>query len=192
MDGDDDFLINVSSTPLMGQYYTAGNPILIDGGHSQFRAGDALGSHIARFAGFSTDGFTEAGRGDSLVLQGSGSINFTMINDNFIKGIERIDAKNSLSNTITLGYDDVLAMTDHKKTLIINLDGSDTLHLNGAGFNTSTFTLRLDEHVVNDARLGEADSNVAYDVYSNGDVTLLISNTGGSPAVFMDGAAVTV
>jgi hypothetical protein len=70
-------------------------------------------------------------------------------------------------------------MTNPNKTLIINLDGNDALTFMPEGktfANKGTVTL-------NDARDGEGTANVSYDVYSDGNVTLLIHDASNAATV---------
>lgn len=198
MDGDDDFIIDVTNTGLMAEIQVnAPDPdILMDGGNNFFRAGDTLGDEgHTDFFYFSSAGTDHTvGRGDSLVLggAGAGNIDFTSIHDSFFRNIERIDANNGMANIITLEYSDVLALTDHHDTLIINLDGNDTLNLSGPDFDLTNFDLIEDDLTINDARAGDSPENRNYDVYTNGEVTLLISDASGAANINFDSTGVTV
>ncbi|MCF8496176.1 MAG: FecR family protein, partial [Alphaproteobacteria bacterium] len=190
MDGDDDFTLDLSSplvlNPGAGLYLPNEASILIDGGHSNFRAADTLRTLDPYYEG----GGGTNGRGDSLILGGSGAadIDFTRINNDYIKGIERLDAQtNGYANKITLNYTDVLGMTDGRDTLIINLGANDTLSFiddtSIAGDERLNFhktgTVTLD-----DARQGAGTPDMkAYDVYTDGEVTLLVHNEAGGATV---------
>ncbi|MCB1532157.1 MAG: FecR domain-containing protein [Alphaproteobacteria bacterium] len=180
MGGDDDFMLDANA---VSQLQTGGlGSAYIDGGFNDFRAGDVLGAltnpALNKFNPFATDGYTEMGRGDTIALQGGADIDFTAINDSYIRNIERIDVStDTAANTVTLNYSDVIAMTDGKNTLILNLDSNDTLNFNDLG---NTFTKVADDLVVDDARQGDSTSNNVYDVYTDGNVTLLVDVDAGT------------
>ncbi|MCC7305880.1 MAG: FecR domain-containing protein [Alphaproteobacteria bacterium] len=193
MDGDDTFIIdlNSGSAPnLLAELNTAGSNTVIDGGHSNFRAGAALTAD-----GVPTPGLT-GGRGDTLQLEAAGTLDFTQIvPTNRIMGIERLDmiGTTSVANTVVLRYQDVLNMTGHENGLIINMDGNDTLTLVGSEFNLSNMIKVRDNFIIDDAANGQAADNKAYDVYTDGNVTLLIHDqSAGSAAVTFDGTSVAV
>ena len=159
----------------------------IDGGHSNFRAGLVLNTN-----GVNTVAGEAGGRGDSLVLEGAGTLDFSTVNStNKIYSIERIDAAASVdAQTMILNYNDVLRLTDNKDTLIINIADGDHLTLNGM----SGMTKVLDNVAIDDAANGNAASMRNYDVFTDGNVTILISATGAAAAsgVTMDGTTVAI
>lgn len=168
MDGDDDFILN--STALTN---LQANNLWINGGHSDFRAGEVLAGSGYVGANYAGGGFGSGGRGDSLFFNSAGSIDLTGVAAGQIVGIERIDLGNGGADTLNISYQNVLDMTDGKKTLIFtSTDGSDTVNFQnftGANAVTQTGTIALD-----DARQGEATAMHNYDVYTNGNVTLLV------------------
>lgn len=180
MDGDDSFHLVLNSTTVVADLTTAGSNTMLDGGHSNFRAAVGLGlNHLQGEVG---------GRGDSLVLEGTGTLDFGAIPaGNQITSIERIDMVASTSaQTVTLNYNDILRITDDKNALIINVGTGDTLNLNGM-----TGMSKVENDIsINDAANGDAASNRNYDVFTDGNVTLFVSNTGGT--VNLDGNTVTI
>lgn len=109
------------------------------------------------------------GGNDKLHLSGTSNLNFTSINDDFIKNIETISTFNTFTNNITLSRSDVLAMTDGNHTLTINMDNNDTLNFVNDSGGTMTFY-----------NVGNVDH---HDVYTDGVVTLLVSDTGSHSAI---------
>src|SRR5690606_31349790 len=104
-----------------------------------------------------------------------------------ITGIERIDALTSTGEqTIVLNYNDILRITDNKNTLLINLGRDDRLTLT----NMSGMTKVLDDVDLNDGVEGSTDMK-GYDVFTDGNVTLLIHN-GDNAIVTMDGTNVAI
>lgn len=187
MDGDDDFVLFLSSgSTVIADLQTSLNST-IDGGHSNFRAGLVLNT-----SGVNTVAGEAGGRGDSLVLEGAGTLNFSTINStNKIYSIERIDAANSVdAQTMILNYNDVLRLTDDKDTLIINIADGDQLTLSGM----TGMTKVLDNVAIDDAANGNATSMRNYDVFTDGNVTILISATGAAATsgVTMDGTTVAI
>lgn len=167
MDGNDDIVFKLGGgSSVLGDLTTGGSNLVIDGGHSNFRAGVAIGQS-----------FGEAGgRGDSLVLEENGSLDFSTIHaNNQIGSIERLDMLNSGIQTVALNYSDVLRITDDKNALIINVGAGDTLNLSGMTGMTRTHN----DVVIDDG--STTTQNRAYDVYSDGNVTLLIhADAGGA------------
>ncbi len=110
----------------------------------------------------------DGGHGDDVLhLSTGGNIDFTAINDGFIKNIEKIGLINANANTITLSYTDVIAMTDEDNTLVINLDTNDTLNF------TNNNPSGYDFYQV-------GSNNNGHDVYTDGIVTLLIDSDASS------------
>ncbi|MAE51219.1 MAG: hypothetical protein CMH27_05375 [Micavibrio sp.] len=125
------------------------------------------------------------GNGDTLKFgdhvaygNGSGMIDFTAIDNDIIQNIEILDTNNGVANTITLTGTDVFDMTDHKNTLVLRGDASDTLDFDteGSGFTSGG--------TVTDTTSGDV-----YDIFfSDGaDVTLLVDT---DIATTIDGVAV--
>jgi hypothetical protein len=182
MDGDDDFYLNLAGSTVLTDLATSGLNMMIDGGHSNFRAPVGQGLALTGELG---------GRGDSIVLDGAGVLDFRNIDPgNQFRSIERIDAASTVATqSIILRYSDILAMTDDKNALIINIDGADSLELIGMG---GGFTRARNDVTIDDGLQG-ASSNRTYDVFTDGTVTLFISASGGASGnVTIDGAGVTV
>lgn len=155
IDGDDVFILdNVNNTGLttdLGGELRANNGMIIDGG-------------------------AQGTRGDALKLLGTGNLDFSLVNatNNKISGIERLSTANGQTNTVTLNYNDVLQMTDGKKTLVINADGADTVNLVGSQMHLSTGGL----HEVSTTSRDDSDiggtAGDNYHVYTDGNITLVI------------------
>ena len=179
MDGDDDFILDLGAAPsLITDLQTPGNVnIHFDGGWSNFRAGTLLDALDVHSPGAVT-GMT-GGRGDSLVIEGAGNLDFGLIDNNYFKNIERIDIQNSQANVLTLRYSDVIDMTDQKKTLLIGLGSLDTFNFDAEGHN---FTKVADNQALDDGRAGGGADAQTFDVWTDGTVTLLINDYGtGAP-----------
>ncbi len=177
MDGDDDFT-------LMLDYLGDVASLDIHGNQSSYRVFDKLndlGQTQYKPLGESN------GRGDSLILSSISekSLDFTQLGSNDLSGIERIATAGTGDQTITLNYQNIIDMTDWKNTLTINLDNSDTLNL--AGFKFDNFTKILNDESINDGYQATYDIKT-YDVWSDGTVTLLISDA-GSAAVTVNAVA---
>ncbi|MCB1563832.1 MAG: FecR domain-containing protein [Alphaproteobacteria bacterium] len=168
MDGDDNFSLNMTALTNL-----QANNLWINGGHSDFRAGEALATSGYVGTNYTGDGFGSGGRGDSLIFSSAGLIDLTGVAAGQIVGIERIDLGNGGADTLNISYQNVLDMTDGKKTLIFtSTDVSDTVNFQnftGANAVTQTGTVALD-----DARQGDTAAMHNYDVYTNGNVTLLV------------------
>lgn len=192
MDGDDKFILDLTNGPnIVSELQTAGSNTLIDGGHSNFRAGQILHDNY----GLNHTGGGFGGRGDTLMINGptSGVLDFSSFNaGNKITGIERVDLVTSTAvQQIRLNYDDVLELTDGKKTLLFNVGSGDVLNLAGAQFNTSNMTKVLDNVAIEDGVEGGTSEIRSYDVFTDGNVTLLIHADAGA-TVTMDGTNVAI
>ena len=130
--GNDLFKIN-SSTEIT-TLEGAGSGIMMDGGHGQ----------------------------DTFHISSGDSIDFTAINDAFIKNIERLGMIDGggTSQTINLSYTDVVAMTDDDNVLRIDMDSDDTLNFTNNNGNGNEFYL--------------VKSGSDYDTYTDGVVTLMV------------------
>ncbi len=171
MDGHDTFIININDPDASnaddGSAHDAligsTNGILIDGGDDDgFRAYEFLnGLDLTP---------SPQGISDRLSLTGNGSLDFTQINDDFIKGIERITLFVGNQN-ITLSDTDVLQMTDERNTLSIASNNTDTINL--IGFTKIQDDIQFDEN-------GNGTVN-NFDVYQgdNG-VTVLVQDQGST------------
>ncbi|MGB4058012.1 MAG: FecR domain-containing protein [Alphaproteobacteria bacterium] len=187
MDGSDDFKIVLDgSSTVIADLSTAGSNTLIDGGHSNFRAGlvvDATNqvNHLIGEAG---------GRGDSLILEGTGALNFGLINaNNEITSIERLDMETSTAGqSVILSLNDVIKITDDKKALIINVGAGDSINLTGmSGMAKVLDNILIDD---NQTATGTTVDDKSYDVFTDGNVTLLVHSAGGT--VQFDGSNVAI
>ncbi len=165
MDGNDDFMLKLNGgSSVLGDLSTGGSGLIIDGGHSNFRAGMAIGSPFGEVGG----------RGDSLVLEGSGSLDFSTIHiNNKITSIERLDMLDAGAQTVSLNYNDILRITDDKSVLVINVGAGDTLNLS----DMTNMTRTHNNLVIDDG--AATVQNRSYDVYSDGNVTLLVHADAG-------------
>jgi len=169
MDGNDQFSISIADTNTVNKLETLSQDIVIDGGHSNFRAANFL--ETGNYSG-------PAGIGDSLILNGSGSLDFTAVNDSFVKGIEILMSDGGNAN-VTLSYEDVIQMTDGRNTLLIRGDANDTFDfsdLAGRRFTLDENDILIDDNIT---RTTTTADDTAFDVYSNGDVTLIIDSDVG-------------
>jgi hypothetical protein len=87
-----------------------------------------------------------------------------------INNIEMLDVRNTDANTVTLNYGDLMAITDDENHLRIGGDANDTLNFafaaDGADGNSRAFDMY---HEGTETHGGEE-----YNVYSSGEVTLLV------------------
>lgn len=122
MEGDDTFAINLAAGGTAN--LAAGAGVIIDGGTDFLSMASATG-------------------GDELKFLGTGNIDFTAINNAFVKNIEVINTQNSATNTVTMNLADVLGMTDSRRTLVIDMEAGDNFNYNAsteAITNTGTQT----------------------------------------------------
>jgi hypothetical protein len=80
----------------------------------------------------------------------------------------------------------VINLTDSNRTLVINVGNGDTLNLDGF----SALSRELNDVNINDGAENSPE-NRNYDVYTDGNVTLLIHNQ-GTGTVNFDGAPVAI
>ncbi|MCB1784249.1 MAG: FecR domain-containing protein [Alphaproteobacteria bacterium] len=106
------------------------------------------------------DGGSGGNGPDVLEIAVGGNLDFTIINNNYIKNIEQVNTDNGSANTITLKYSDIVSMTDSNNKLTINMDNNDTLNFDTEGKNFYAI----------------GDGNSGYQAYSDGTVTLLVDN----------------
>ncbi len=173
MDGDDTFEIEMSNTGLMANLQTNGLNILMDGGHSSFSHLDVINGNTP----------TDFGKGDTLLIQNAGAtLDFQNVDDNYIRGIEVIELGAGVQN-IVLSYNDIIEMTDHKNTLIFKGDIADSITLAGGEFGVGNFTKSHEDLSVDEGT--GTDGN--YDVWTDGTVTLLIEQNGGTNDVSVTG-----
>jgi hypothetical protein len=179
MDGDDVININLSETGLLAALNTMGaNDIMFDAGTSGFNQGSSAGL-LAAIPGYEHG--DSGGFGDTLALIGSGpGLDFRNIDDHYFRGIERIDATaGGTDAVITLGYQDILEMTDHKNTLILRVNAGDTLSFVGSGDTDADGIANEFEGMVkvgSDVSIednGPGPSEL-FDIYTDGTVTLLV------------------
>lgn len=190
MQGDDRFVLDFANGPnIASDLQTAGSQTFIDGGDSEFNIGHVLRNTY----GLDSYGMT-GGQGDTLELLGGATLDFgTIITPNKITGIERLVMDSDASaQTVTLRYSDVLNLTDDHTghTLVINLGAGDTLNLNGSAFNLANMNKVLDDVALDDGPSGSPDVK-NFDVFTDGNVTLLIHSSGGG-VVNMDGVATAI
>lgn len=180
MDGDDDFTLILDGgfiTNTLENVATA-NSLVIDGGWNNFRADIKLTNYGLNSP---THPQTINGRGDSLILQSSGAetLDFTAIDDSLIQNIERLVLGGG-NQTVTLNYNDVLSMTDEGNTLIIRLNSGDTVNFEHmSGLNKVADNVLIDDNRSNSQTATTSD-DVLFDIYSDGNVTLLVEDAGGT------------
>ena len=130
--------------------------------------------------GFGYKGHTDnGGWGDTLFIEGTGGVlDFTSsIAPGYFRGVERIDVKNSgVTAQINLDYQDIVEMTDYKNTLIIRADAGDNLVFNAPDF--TGFTKVGDDVAFNDNYDGNGNGN--FDIWTDGNVTLLVEDVGAT------------
>ncbi|GJL85073.1 MAG: hypothetical protein DHS20C02_08480 [Micavibrio sp.] len=106
MQDNDTFDLILAGTTVLGDLNGAGAGAFdLDGGHG----------------GFDVLKFTSNSGGDT--------IDFGLINNSLIKNFEKIEVFNGENDTVSLGYSDILAMTDDRGELKIHLDAGDTLNI---------------------------------------------------------------
>ena len=170
MGGDDTFEISLDDVlgvtdQAIDKLNNTGLNMLIDGGTSGFRAKTTLSTGTQQLGG----------RGDTLRLVDDGNIDFRGVNDTYIRGMERLEL-GAGNQTVTLSYNDVIQMTDNRNTLLIRADGGDNITFDD--FAGRGFTNRGVESIDDTAGTGTAaiGDDTAFNVYSNGNVTLLVEN----------------
>ena len=160
--GNDTFTLELQGgNAIINNLTTLSSGVLIDGGADTLNLNTGSGGDILRFT---SDGNPAT----------ANAIDFTQINDNFIKNIEILGFANNDIDHIRLSYSDVIAMTDENNTLVINGDAGDTLDfINGGHAFQQTGTL--------------TDGTETMNIFTNGEVTLYIHDTidvtAGLPAV---------
>lgn len=178
--GDDNFVFDFTNAPdAITQLQTMGDPdIQIEGGNNGSRTLGVLGDmNVSGFENHAGTNTATTGRGDSLIFEGAGNIDFTAVDDGYIVGIERLDFNNGAANEITLNYTDVVQMTEGQNTLLINLDASDQLSFDA---ESNGFTKVADNVTVDNSEVGGTADNLNYDVYTDGNVTLLVQDNGAN------------
>ncbi len=174
VEGDDKFVLDNANGPVYADLTTVASNTIIEGGSGGFHAGDILrGLGLNTFAGNGLDG-----RGDTLELQGAGTLDFGLMttHGNSVKGFERLDTQFSTSvQTVILSYDSILGMTDDRTghTLIINRGANDFINLED--FAAHGMVKVMDDQNINTGT-STTPENHDYDVYSNGQVTVLINH----------------
>ena len=135
-----------------------GNDILLGNGGADVLNGGEGNDTIA----VSTLPFNRASGGngdDTLRLDGSGlTLNLTSLANNRIQSIEQIDITGTGINTLTLGYRDVLNISDESNQLIVRRNGGDIVNIGGG------WTQGADQVI----------SSIRYQVYTQGIATLLV------------------
>lgn len=123
---------------------------------------DRFNASLSDVQGMTGGGRIDGGSGfDLLALYGGGNINFGSLSPSVLTNLERISTNNAAANTITLTYENVINMTDSRNTLIIEMDGNDTLNF----VNTSP------NQFFNVGQDGDG-----YAIYTDGVITLLVDN----------------
>jgi len=180
MGGDDIFKLDNSKG---NSYETILNDgvSFLDGGSSDFKAADTLKTINGLDYKFGNEG--TGGYGDTLKFQGStGTLDFTIIDQNRIRGIERLDTKGAGTQVVTLTYQDIIDMTDYKNTLIIRADNSDFITFAGDFSNVEKVPGTGDDVSIDDD-YDNSDPSTSFDIYTNGEITLLIEQDGGGNSV---------
>lgn len=132
--GNDHFILNNTGT--VSTMLGAGNDVILDGGHGI----------------------------DVFHLSVGGGIDFTAINDAFIRNVEKIAFINGNSNNVTLSYTDVVAMTDDDNVLRIDVDSNDVLTFVNNNADSNQFY-----------QVGQqSQSGGDYNIFTDGVVTLLV------------------
>lgn len=171
MDGDDVFKIDMSSSAA-GEIGASG--YVLDGGHSSFKAGDQLRANGVAYQHAVGD---TGGYGDTLYFENAGGlIDFASSYDqDYFRGIERIDLTSGSNYFLNLTYQDVIDMTDYKNTLIIRADAGDSITFTGFTGMQKTENVLIDDDY---ATPGNTQTN--FDVYTDGTVTLLVQDIGAT------------
>ena len=149
-----------------------GNDVLIsDGGADVLRGGEGDDTLAMPDADFSSTRRLLGGNGfDTLRLDGSSiTLDLTTIADNRIVDVELIDITGSGNNTLTLDLQEVLNVSSHSNTLLVQADARDTVNI-GSGWTAAgqqTFT-----------------NTGLYDVFTQGAATLGILDV--APVVTID------
>ncbi len=162
--GDDDFIIETSQTNFLNQLYSlTGNKI--NGGTDTFNLSTGNGGDVVFFtnsggAWNDGDGY-DPGTGDYFDPTQGLLIDFTAVDDTLIRNIEILDFDNGEDSLIRLNFNDVIAMTDGRKTLVIDGDIGDSLDFDALG---------------NDFEYQETitDGTDTFDVYTSGNMTLVV------------------
>ena len=177
MDGDDKIKIDLAvGSGVTTKDVLESNSWLgtLDGGHSSFNAAQ----HLLGL-GFGYQGFVDnGGFGDTLILEGNANLDFRVIDDEYIRGIERIDLNATGTSgdvDIDLTYADIMEMTDHKNTLIIRGDINDSVTFHGM---SGLLTPRANDYNAYDDNYDGLSAASSFDVYSDGTVTILIEQDG--------------
>jgi len=106
-----------------------------------------------------------------------GTLDFTAIANTKIKGIEKLIVANGSTNNVTLKYTDVIAMTDQDNSLVIDMDGSDTLTF----INDSSGVSGLPTSGTDFVHAGNLGGHA---VFTDGNITLLVSGDLGNVSGF--------
>lgn len=116
------------------------------------------------------DGQIDGGTGyDTIEIGNAGNLDFRLVNNDFIRNMEKLDFDNSNINNITLRYSDVVLMTDENDTLKINLDAGDTVNfINNTG---NTFV---------SGGTALATDGEYYETFTDGSITILVDTTEGN------------
>jgi len=132
--------------------------------------------------------------GDILELTNSTgtaqTLDFTQIDDGYIRGVETINMDNAQNDTVTLNFQDVFDMTDGDNRLIVDMDTNDLVKfdLDGGNVTKSDGVTAADEGVPDNlASINGTDNYHSYVLKSGGnEITLLIENQGAIPGNHVD------
>lgn len=105
---------------------------------------------------------------DILQIDNNGTLDFRLVNNNFIRNIEMLDFENGQANTITLNYTDIVSMTDSTGRLEIDIDDNDTLNFVNNSGNSISYSHQEDVG-------GEM-----FNAYTDGNITILIDSAEGT------------
>lgn len=171
--GADTFTVLSSST---------GNTLVAGAGNDTFDISDARnnfygGEDNDTFNINTTTALSQLQSGSGLTLDGGsqndllhigvgGNIDFSAMASGNIKNVEKISTDNGAANTVTLNYSDLVAMTDERNTLQIDMDVNDSIT-----FDTQGHTF---------VALGTSGG---YTSFTDGSVTLLVEQSGATTII---------
>ena len=137
----------------------AGDTIVGAGGADVLRGGD--GNDVLAIGDKNFQRIDGGGGTDTLRFDGFLELNLTTIANNKITGIEAIDMTGAANNTLTLGLQDILDLSDTSNSLRIDGNTGDAVVVSDGTWTQGT------DQVIN---------SVTYQVYTLGASTLLIDN----------------
>ena len=137
----------------------AGDTIVGAGGADVLRGG--AGNDVLAIGDKNFQRIDGGGGTDTLRFDGFLELNLTTIANNKITGIEAIDMTGAANNTLTLGLQDILDLSDTSNSLRIDGNTGDAVVVSDGTWTQGT------DQVIN---------SVTYQVYTLGASTLLIDN----------------